>query len=209
MTIKQPNIILLRHGLTEHNNGFYGSTDSQLTLAGREAMLASVSPYQFDLVLSSPLQRCAQVAHTIATHHQCPCKVESHWQEYHFGDWEGAAIDSLWENQASDLEAFWKNPYHFVPNNAEPFADFLARIEQAKIATQQYQNKKVLIVSHAGVIRGLRLLAQQATTNEWLTYPVDHASLHQLCPISGQIAPMTNEVQNQYNDPLNSSAKEA
>lgn len=188
------SIILLRHGLTEHNNGFYGSTDSKLTDAGFQAMLEAVSNLNFNRIISSPLQRCASVAKQLADQRQCPYQILPEWQEYHFGDWESLSIQQLWDEQPEALTAFWQNPYQSTPTNAENFALFLQRLSNAKNAlAQQTDQKKTLVITHAGVIRGLRLVAQQTTANEWLTYPVAHASLHQLCPLTGQVEPMTRE----------------
>ncbi len=187
---KNQQIILLRHGLTEHNNGFYGSTDSQLTDVGYQAMLEAVSQLTFDRIISSPLQRCASVAQQLAQQRHCPCHIEAEWQEYHFGDWERLAIQQLWDEQSEALTAFWQNPHQFVPPNAESFNAFLDRLRLAKQSlVETSQNTGTLVITHAGVIRGLRLIAEQTSASEWLTYPVAHASLHTLCPHSGRVEP--------------------
>lgn len=184
------SIILLRHGLTEHNNGFYGSTDSQLTDAGFQAMLASVSNLNFDRIISSPLQRCSKVAQLLAQQRQCPYQMLPEWQEYHFGDWEGLLIQQLWHEQPEALTAFWQNPYQFTPANAETFDAFLQRLRKAKQRLLETNHTTcTLVITHAGVIRGLRLIAEQTNADEWLTYPVAHASLHRLCQYTGQIEP--------------------
>lgn len=183
-------IILLRHGLTEHNNGFYGSTDSQLTDEGFKAMLEAVSNLNFDRIISSPLQRCAKVARQLAQQRACSYQTLPEWQEYHFGDWETLPIQQLWDEQPEALTAFWQNPYQSTPPNAEAFDVFLDRLRKAKQhLVESCQTSRTLIITHAGVIRGLRLIAEQTSADEWLTYPVAHASLHHLCPHSGKVEP--------------------
>lgn len=186
------SIILLRHGLTEHNHGFYGSTDSQLTDEGMQAMLDAVSEQAFDQIISSPLQRCARVAQLLAEQQGCDYMLSNDWREYHFGDWEAMPIQQLWDEQPEALTQFWQNPYQFSPPNAENFSLFLQRIEQARNdLISQTTQKKTLVITHAGVIRGLRLVSQQTRTDEWLSYPVAHASQHRLCVITGNIEPFT------------------
>lgn len=188
----ESSIILLRHGLTEHNHGFYGSTDSQLTDEGLQTMLDAVAEQSFDQIISSPLQRCARVAQTLAEQQGCDCILNPNWREYHFGDWEAMPIQQLWDEQPEALTQFWQNPYQFSPPNAENFTLFLERIEQAKndLISQTIQ-KKTLVITHAGVIRGLRLVSQQTSSDEWLSYPVAHASRHKLCILTGHIESFT------------------
>lgn len=173
-------IILMRHGETEHKDGFYGSTDSQLTDTGIATMLAQASAISFDGVICSPLQRCRLVAEQLARQQQCQQHLLPEWREYHFGDWEQQAIEQLWQKQPQNLEAFWQNPHHFTPPNAEPFANFLQRIQQGmqQVIALSDNHQHLLVITHAGVIRALRLLSQQTTPDQWLTYPVAHASLH-------------------------------
>lgn len=173
-------IILLRHGKTEHNDGFYGSTDSQLTDAGREAMHHACAPLTVDAIVTSPLTRCHEVASQLATQRQCPLLILPTWQEYHFGDWEGANIAQLWQTNATDLETLWSNPYHFTPPNAETFSDFSQRLQQGitQLTHWHASYPRLLVMTHAGVIRALRLIANQTSPEQWLTYPVDNASLH-------------------------------
>lgn len=155
-------------------------------------MLDAVASLNFRQIISSPLQRCANVAQQLAQRRQCPCQVLPNWREYHFGDWETMPIQQLWDEQPEALTQFWQNPYQFAPPNAEKFEPFLQRLMAAKQALiKQTPPQNTLVITHAGVIRALRLLAQQTRENEWLTYPVEHASLHRLCPITGCIEPMT------------------
>lgn len=187
------HIILLRHGLTEHNNGFYGSTDSQLTDVGFQAMLEAVSNLNFNRIISSPLRRCASVAIQLAQQRQCSYQILPEWQEYHFGDWESLPIQQLWDEQPEALTAFWQNPYQSTPPNAEAFDAFLQRLHNAKQhLVDTNQSTCTLVITHAGVIRGLRLIAKQTSADEWLTYPVAHASMHSLCPHSGKVEPFAS-----------------
>jgi alpha-ribazole phosphatase len=173
-------ITLLRHGKTEHNDGFYGSTDSKLTAKGLQTMHRACETLSIDAIVTSPLTRCRQFAQQLSEQRQCPMFVLPKIREYHFGDWEGMGIAQLWQSNPKELEALWTDINTFTPPNAETFQDFNTRLKQAiaGIKTWQEQYPSMLVVTHAGVIRALRLIAEQTTTNQWLNYPVDNASLH-------------------------------
>jgi alpha-ribazole phosphatase len=182
-------IILMRHGETEHTDGFYGRTDSQLTELGFSSMVAQARLLAFDAILTSPLQRCAKVAETLALQRHCPIYFHADWQEYDFGDWEARSIAQLWQDHPQALAQLWQDPTSFTPPNAEHFMAFLARVKQARdfALSLQTQHPHLLIITHAGVIRALRLLSQQNRVNDWLTYAVPHASLHHLSPHNHQV----------------------
>lgn len=182
-------ILLMRHGETEHGDGFYGQTDSALTHFGWQQMLTQAHDLTVDAIICSPLQRCAGFAQYLSQQQALPLFIEMRWQEYNFGDWEGRNLADLWQSHPAELEQLWQDPTQFTPPNAEPFNDFIARIAHARdrLTALQAQYPKLLIITHAGVIRVLRLLSQQNQLNNWLTYPVAHASLHQYCPLTLQV----------------------
>lgn len=184
-------IILLRHGKTEHNDGFYGSTDSQLTDGGLQAMHQACEALSIDAIVTSPLARCHQFAQQLGEQCHCPVFVLPPIREYHFGDWEGVSIAQLWQTNPQDLEALWTDINQFTPPNAESFAAFSARLQQGveNIITWQQDYQRLLVVTHAGVIRALRLMAGQTTADQWLTYPVDNASLHLFHPQTFAVEP--------------------
>lgn len=185
-------ITLLRHGKTEHNDGFYGSTDSQLTDAGLQAMHQTCEKLNIDAIVTSPLVRCHHFATQLGEQRQCPVFVLPSIREYHFGDWEGVSIAQLWQTNPKDLTALWTDINQFTPPNAELFTEFSTRLQESVKAIKRYQQQhaKLLVVTHAGVIRGLRLITKQTTSDQWLTYPVDNASLHCFDTNTDEITPI-------------------
>ena len=57
---------LLRHGETESGGGFRGSLDDALTARGWAQMRTAVEGGRWDLLVSSPLQRCRAFAEELA-----------------------------------------------------------------------------------------------------------------------------------------------
>ena len=164
---------LLRHGETELGHTLRGSTDDALTLEGWQDMqrtldTAIFTGQRWDMVASSPLQRCLQVAQFVAELQQLPLYIDAQFQEMHFGEWEAISTQVLYEQYPEDLAKFWMTPTQFAPPQAESLLNFQQRVLQGLSDLNQYlqqleqpQPKRVLLVTHGGVIKLLKVLAQQ------------------------------------------------
>ena len=163
-------IDLLRHGETELSHTLRGSTDDALTDSGWQQMRHTVdqflknnSPNPWDIVFSSPLQRCALFADEIASNLRLELILDRNLQEMHFGDWEGISTKEIYEKQPEVLVQFWETPTRFSPPNAETMQQFQQRIlnalQQIQGSMQQNQFVHAMVVTHGGVIKLLKCLA--------------------------------------------------
>lgn len=174
-----PTIDLLRHGDTGQR-GFRGQLDDALSTAGWEQMRAAVAGRRWDVVVSSPLQRCAAFAQELAARGNAAWYQDARLAEYHFGRWQDLALETIAERQAEALARFWSDPAGHPPPGAEPFAAFEARIRAALDAMTHMARRRVLVVTHGGVIRLLRCLEQGLGAGAMSRIDVPHASLHRL-----------------------------
>ncbi|WP_145193333.1 alpha-ribazole phosphatase family protein [Pseudomonas sp. URMO17WK12:I11] len=169
---------LLRHGETEQGGGLRGSLDDALTAKGwaqMHAALASAGPWQ--VVVSSPLQRCARFAEQLGV----PVQLEADLQELHFGAWEGRTALQIMQDQADELGRFWADPYAFTPPDGEPVARFAERVLGAVTRLQQqHAGKRVLLVTHGGVMRLLLARARGLPKAQLLQVEVGHGALVRL-----------------------------
>ena len=170
---------LLRHGATEHGQGFRGSLDDALTAVGwqqMEAAVANAGPW--DRIISSPLIRCARFAERLADRAGLPLSYEAQLQELHFGEWEGRTALELMADHEAELGAFWNNPYGFTPPGGEPVEAFAERVSAAVarlLAT--YKDERLLLVVHGGVIKLLIAQARQLPREQLLQVTVAHGDL--------------------------------
>ena len=152
-------IDLLRHGECGDGHCYRGSTDVALSALGYQQMLSSVEclgALSWDRIVSSPLQRCSKFSTELATQQQKPIKLESGFQELHFGDWEGQLIDHVWETQQVAVERWFADSVNCPPPNGERADDFFLRVQQALIGNlSTTDNEHLLFVIHGGVIRAL------------------------------------------------------
>jgi broad specificity phosphatase PhoE len=155
-------IDLLRHGECEDGSCYRGSTDVALSEIGYQQMLLSagcIVPIYDSLwtrIISSPLQRCAVFAADLAQQKKIPITVDAAFQELHFGDWEGQAIDHIWQTQQVAVESWFADPVNFPPPNGEKADVFFLRVKQALLnCISTAGDEDLLLVVHGGVIRAL------------------------------------------------------
>ncbi len=108
-------------------------------------------------VISSPLQRCEQLAHALhALRPDLAYKTDPRLQEMNFGQWEGRAWQDIDPSELAD----WTGDFaHYqAGRDGESVAVFMKRVGAAFDAVQEQGN--VLWITHAGVIRAVELLAK-------------------------------------------------
>lgn len=105
---------LLRHGETESGGGFRGSLDDALTARGWAQMRTAVEGGRWDLLVSSPLQRCRAFAEELAQRQGIELELENDLRELHFGAWEGRSAAALMDCHSEALGRFWADPYAFT-----------------------------------------------------------------------------------------------
>lgn len=173
-------IDLLRHGETENSDCFNGSTDNPLTELGWSQMQASVNhtPAAWQLIITSPLIRCAQFAQALSTQHSIPITQDKRIQEIHFGQWEGHTAKALMQTDAAALTRFWQNPLQYPPPQAEHLRDFEQRVLAAwHDICEQSTVQNVLLVTHGGVIRIILCHILQHPIEHLMAFQVEHAAL--------------------------------
>lgn len=166
----------LRHGETQQGGGFRGSIDDALTSLGWEQMETGTAGGRWDAIVTSPLRRCAAFAERLACRRGTPLTVMDDLRELHFGDWEGRSASQLMEDSADALGQFWADPYGFTPPAGEPLAAFEQRVLTAVRQLAQPPGRRVLVVSHAGVMR-LLIAHAQNRSKELLQVEVAHGQL--------------------------------
>ena len=158
---------LLRHGRV-HAPGpkcFMGTTPLQLDSAG-EAQARSWQPLFHasppDRLLSSPLDRCRHTARLASP--QRPGRILPGLSEIRLGAWEGQTFDSIRSRFPRAFEQRGQSPHTFRPPGGESLGDVAHRATSALIpALGKPSCRRVLAVTHAGVIRALlwRFLASR------------------------------------------------
>lgn len=171
-------IDLLRHGEVEGGEIIRGSTDDKLTDDGWGKMQDALqSEVKWDVIVSSPLLRCAEFAESLAEQEGVECDVIDALQEIDFGDWEGLSPDDLVKSDNETLNRWWSSPTTQTPPQGEDFHDFRARVlKSLKEITEKHKGKRLLIVTHAGVIRIILMYILGMQEENLFRLNVDYAS---------------------------------
>lgn len=170
---------LLRHALTEAAPGLcYGRTDvgvpPEATLAAAEGVLQRI-PHG-TAVFTSPLRRCAELAHAIASlRPDLPPETDARLAEMDFGAWEG----QLWS--AIPRTAFDAWTADFADGrpggDGESTRRFMQRVGSA-FDDWRASGHDALWVTHAGVMRAVHLLHGGARhvdgADQWPAHPIGY-----------------------------------
>ena len=180
---------LLRHGETTLSHTLRGHLDDALTEHGWLQMQSTIQQYldaqvHWDVIISSPLQRCQKFAAALAKQLELPLLLNAEIKEMYFGDWEGMSTQTIYENEPELLANFWQYPTRYHAPNGESLHQFQQRVihgfDEIYVQMQQHNWNRVLIVTHGGVIKLLTCLARQHKLDELLTMPAELGKLYAL-----------------------------
>lgn len=161
---------LIRHGEPIGGRMYRGSgTDHALSSTGWQQMHASIAEYflqknntGWDVIVSSPLIRCQAFAAVLSEQLQIPLVIHTDFKEAFYGAWEGKTHDEIKTATPEAYERFYRDPVNHRPAGAEALHTFNNRVMQAQAEiTNRFQGKRILLISHAGVMRCLIAQALQ------------------------------------------------
>ncbi len=154
----ETTIDFIRHGEPEGGHRFRGhSIDDALTEKGWTQMrLAVESRFPWTQIVSSPLIRCHAFAHELSQQYHVPLVVDDRLKEVGFGDWEGFTHAEIQARNLPQYQAFYADPVNNRPPGAESLDVFFSRVSSAlKTIVADFAGQHVVVVAHAGVIRGI------------------------------------------------------
>lgn len=114
-----------------------------------KAEILTKLPRTFDVILTSPLDRCVRLANAISKNN---VQQDTRLMEVHFGDWEG----KKWNDLDQEILNGWMSDFvHVQPPNGESAQDLFQRVAAFLEELRSKDYKKCLIVAHAGSIRAI------------------------------------------------------
>ena len=150
------DLLILRHGQSEWNalGKWQGQADPPLTELGEQQAASAAQQLlhigeNFDAIVSSDLKRAHHTAEIIALLlGGGKVTVHSEFRERAAGIWQGLT--------RSEIEASWPNAIEEQrwPEGYEPDDSIISRVMPGLVRLTQ-NNKRVLLVGHAGLIRAL------------------------------------------------------
>ncbi len=158
-------LYLIRHGQTNHNKAkrLQGQTDIPLNEFGIEAAektAKGMADIDFDLIISSPLNRAITTAKIIKGHRDIPIEVDERIKEISFGDYEGLCSHGIdYDIPDLDFPNFFDAPEKYnTPPNGESFKDVISRCGnfiKDIMANKDYEDKTILISTHGCALKAI------------------------------------------------------
>lgn len=176
-------IDLLRHGHCEGGDIYRGSSDVPLSEMGWQQMQFSSSKFstEWEAVLSSPMQRCANFASDLAQNLDLEHLTEGDLRETHFGEWEGKLVRDVWESDRNRVQAWIDDPLTHPPPGGEATDEFIGRVERCfRNISRSMRGKHCVLVTHGGVIRVLLSHVTGGTISTLNRFDVPYANVSRI-----------------------------
>ena len=162
-------IYFVRHGETilTPDRKFSGSgpINPELTAAGiGQAQLVGIAAIKLgiEILISSPLQRTKQTATSISMTTGIEIVYDKTWYECDFGVWDGMSIEEVKSAYPREYQQWVASP-SYAPPGGESYEALGWRVDEAiDNLVAKYPGKKVLVVTHNGVIKQAIRLALSA-----------------------------------------------
>ena len=151
-------IVFVRHAESQANrDGIWnGRTDGPLSEAGEESLEAlgrRLSSWDFDAVISSPLQRARRTAAAFADE----VEVDEDFVEIDFGKWEGLEYTDVQERHGDELRAAIATREIPMGGTGETINEVGKRAIAAvdRLFDRMSDNERVAVVTHGGFMQSV------------------------------------------------------
>lgn len=174
-------IDLLRHGQVATPSLFAAPLDEPLGMAGWKQMTLATQQGQWDVVYSSNTRRCHDFARLLAQRLGKPFIPDPRLCELDFGAWVGLSQQEIFARDPELLQQYYFQPRRFTAPDGESMEYFMRRVHDVweEILLEQ-AGKRVLVLTHTGVIRVLIAKALDLLYQKSLRFEVGYASFTRL-----------------------------
>ncbi len=145
-------LTFLRHAESEYNHlgVFQGRLNCSLSRDGimkTREKAKSFDSSLYDICFSSPLMRTLQTSRILVP--DLPLICDDRIIERNLGDWQNTPITVEKLN--------YLNHFHITPPNGESIQEISSRVQEfIDFLREKYQDKRILVITHAGIIYALQ-----------------------------------------------------
>ena len=166
-------LFLLRHGDTGMKGRYIGSTNVPVSERGMEQVRKTgrlLHDAGISQIFCSPMLRCMQSLDLLDL--SCICIFSDLLREIDFGHWEGKSFDEIVQSDKESVDTWVANPGSFSFPCGESLTAFKKRVEDFATQLRSAADKKMLVVSHGGVIRHLICALLGLPSDNYLLFDV-------------------------------------
>ncbi|MGB0845657.1 MAG: histidine phosphatase family protein [Thiolinea sp.] len=178
MSIPTTHIDLIPSAEVDAGEVFCGSLDSPLSNDGLKGLKKAVRRKSgWDVIVSSPKQRCAQFAEWVAQKHDIPLQHNKSFREMDFGDWEGNFPHVIMQESSEKLLLWWSDPALVKLPKGESFAPFKRRVLNGwQQLLRKHKGKQILLITHPGVLRIILSDVMAIPSNRFFSIHIEHGT---------------------------------
>ncbi len=176
-------ITIIRHGETIWNaqQRIQGHRNSKLSENGiRQAGLVakSLAKREFDVLISSDLERAAETAGIINKLLQLPLEYNKNMRERSFGIVEGMTLAEMKEKFPREYRSYKEREPGFKFSGGESIEQLFNRVtSEIEAIARKFENKKVLIVSHGLVLETMMYKTFNIKLNSSRVFSINNSSI--------------------------------
>jgi broad specificity phosphatase PhoE len=163
---------MVRHGQTAwHSESRHvGNVDIPLDETGRsqaDRLVGRFADSEIDVIFSSPLSRCLEMAELVAASNGLPVKADDRLREIDFGEWSGEKYSDVAEKYGNIVEHWTRDVNSLTPPGGESLAQVRERtLSWFQQAWMEHTWKNLYVFSHSTPIRIL--------VSELMGLPMEH-----------------------------------
>ena len=165
-------MIVMRHARPLREDICYGRSevDVEPVASALHRVIGALADQPIERIVSSPALRCLELARAIAQQLRRPLACDERLRELDFGAWEGRQWSDIEVRDGARYQAW----VHDWKRTAPPGGETLDRLTlRARCwLARSRPTQGWLVVTHAGVIRALRVLIDGCSWESALAQPV-------------------------------------
>jgi len=176
-------LLLVRHGVTEHNSNrrFAGYSDVELNAAGYkqvEMLRERLANEKIAAVYCSDLKRAIVTAEVVSSGHEVDIVTCPELREINYGDIEGLTFEEIGRHYPELAESITNFSLKLSFPGGESFKEFIERsIKFLERLKKHAEEQTILVVSHGGVLKVLVCDLLGIDQGHWPQIRFDNASL--------------------------------
>jgi alpha-ribazole phosphatase len=172
------DLTLIRHTKVNVEPGIcYGQTDVDLVPGFKsefEQLASKIGDTNYDLIFSSPLQRCYRLAKFLFPGKKIITDIRL--MEMNFGEWEGQRWDDIFNTQEG--KAFFNDYVNTKCPIGESYQDLIKRVKEFYNEVKSvYSEKNMVIITHGGPIRAFMHIISEIDAKKTFEISIDYGEI--------------------------------
>nr|WP_321355335.1 histidine phosphatase family protein [uncultured Draconibacterium sp.] len=176
-------ITIIRHGETMWNvqKRIQGQRNSKLSENGitqAELVAKALAKREFDVLISSDLERALETANIINKQLLIPHKYSANLRERSFGIFEGKNFAEIEEKYPEEYRRYKERNPEFVVPGGESLQQLYQRVtSEIEAIAHKFKDQNVLIVSHGLVLEMMMYKTFNLKLDEPRTFSINNSSI--------------------------------